>query len=206
MLTLAALLDRTGHSVFNWLCIHIDTSLHFPLTQHFSILICNHSNFIFSFNINDHHHNSLNQPAFDHHNSSEEYNNFNFGEYNNSEDHNYRLYRLRWDMKTEVWFIELWSDLESIVYWSSLSGDGCQFSDMASMFHQTEETNSPVLSWGWRFLTSPSVVENSLPWPHYRWMPDGHISAIRVTYQHQISSSSRADIFQMSWFIKGMTF
>ena len=62
-----------------------------------------------------------------------------------------------------------------------LSGDGCQFSGDAAMFQQTEQTSSPVSDWSWRLLSQPSVVENTVGWPTYRWMPDGHISTLRVT-------------------------
>ena len=62
-----------------------------------------------------------------------------------------------------------------------LSGDGCLFSGDAAMFHQTEQTSSPVSDWSWRLLSQPSVVENTVGWPTYRWMPDGHISTLRVT-------------------------
>ena len=52
------------------------------------------------------------------------------------------------------------------------------------MFHQTEETSSPVTNWSWRLLTQPTVVENTVGWPTYRWMPDGHLSTIRVTFEN----------------------
>ena len=50
------------------------------------------------------------------------------------------------------------------------------------MFQQSEETSSPVTDWSWRFLSEASVVENTVGWPTYQWMPDGHISTIRVTF------------------------
>ena len=48
------------------------------------------------------------------------------------------------------------------------------------MFLQYEDDEEPILKWSWRFLTDYQVVENVVGWPQYRWMPDGHISTLRV--------------------------
>ena len=48
------------------------------------------------------------------------------------------------------------------------------------MFLQYEEEDEPILRWSWRFLTDYQVVENVVGWPSYNWMPDGHISTLRV--------------------------
>ena len=48
------------------------------------------------------------------------------------------------------------------------------------MFLQYEEDDDPILEWSWRFLTDYQVVENVVGWPSYQWMPDGHLSTLRV--------------------------
>ena len=48
------------------------------------------------------------------------------------------------------------------------------------MFLQYEDDEEPILKWSWRFLTDYQVVENVVGWPSYKWMPDGHISTLRV--------------------------
>ena len=78
----------------------------------------------------------------------------------------------------EIKIKKTWCDLQG----HSPAGGGCQFSGEAAMFQQTEETSSPLTDWTWRFLTQPSLVENTVGWPTYRWMPDGHLSTIQVTW------------------------
>ena len=62
------------------------------------------------------------------------------------------------------------------------------------MFDQVEDDLSPVLEWSWRLKTDIKVVlgtaaldpanswwqvvRDGVGWPHYGWMPDGHMSAL----------------------------
>ena len=59
-------------------------------------------------------------------------------------------------------------------------GEGCPWDGEAGMFLQYEEEEDPILRWSWRFLTDYQVVENVVGWPSYNFMPDGHISTLRV--------------------------
>ena len=49
------------------------------------------------------------------------------------------------------------------------------------MFNQVEDDSNPVEDWSWRFKTSFKVVSDIIGWPNYKWMPDGHISSLKVT-------------------------
>ena len=55
---------------------------------------------------------------------------------------------------------------------------GCEYDPWAPMFHQQENASSPVVNWDFTIL-STEVVENTISWPNYRWMPDGHISTLQ---------------------------
>ena len=55
---------------------------------------------------------------------------------------------------------------------------GCNFDPLSPMFHQKENITSPVDNWNFTIL-STEVVENTINWPNYRWMPDGHISTLQ---------------------------
>ena len=55
---------------------------------------------------------------------------------------------------------------------------GCDFDPLSPMFHQQENVTSPVDNWNFTIL-STEVVENTINWPNYRWMPDGHISTLQ---------------------------
>ena len=62
------------------------------------------------------------------------------------------------------------------------------------MFDQVEDDLSPVLEWSWRLKTDikvvlgsaaldtanpcQQVVRDGVGWPHYGWMPDGHMSVL----------------------------
>ena len=48
------------------------------------------------------------------------------------------------------------------------------------IFTQIEDDSNPVMNWSWTFKTKFWIVEDSIGWPHYRWMPDGHISTLWV--------------------------
>ena len=60
------------------------------------------------------------------------------------------------------------------------SRGGCAYHNYAPMFRQWELTYSPVRNWGWR-IRNTQTVQNRIGWPSYRWMPDGHISTIKVS-------------------------
>ena len=59
------------------------------------------------------------------------------------------------------------------------SGEGCSFDPSMPMFSQVEDTSDPITSWDFVIL-SENVVENTIGWPSYKWMPDGHISSLKV--------------------------
>ena len=76
-----------------------------------------------------------------------------------------------------------------------LTSEGCSYDEDAPIFHQQEDTSSPIRWTGqnieyfynnivyrnWDFLITYSmVVENTVGWPNYNWMPDGHISTVQV--------------------------
>ena len=47
------------------------------------------------------------------------------------------------------------------------------------MFHQVENTSSPISNWDFH-IHYKRLVEDRVDWPNYRWMPDGHISTLQV--------------------------
>ena len=57
---------------------------------------------------------------------------------------------------------------------------GCDWAHDGEMFLQTENASAQARSWGWTFLTPVRTVEDR-GWPHYSWMPDGHISSLKVS-------------------------
>lgn len=63
---------------------------------------------------------------------------------------------------------------------SFAASDGCTFDPDSDIFKQNEDTSSPVENWGWKWTTNISVVPNNVGWPIYKWMPDGHISPLKV--------------------------
>ena len=58
---------------------------------------------------------------------------------------------------------------------------GCDWDHDGEMFLQTENDSAQARSWGWTFLTPVQTVEDR-GWPHYAWMPDGHISSLKVSW------------------------
>ena len=58
--------------------------------------------------------------------------------------------------------------------------DGCTFDPDSAIFNQNEDTSSPVENWDWKWTKNISVVANNVGWPIYNWMPDGHISPLKV--------------------------
>lgn len=62
----------------------------------------------------------------------------------------------------------------------SVGESGCDWAHEGEMFTQTENVSSPARAWGWTLLTPVQRVEDR-GWPHYGWMPDGHISSIMVS-------------------------
>ena len=56
---------------------------------------------------------------------------------------------------------------------------GCDFDWNVPMFHQVENTSSPISNWDFH-IHYKRVVEDRVGWPNYRWMPDGHISTLQV--------------------------
>ena len=56
---------------------------------------------------------------------------------------------------------------------------GCDWIHDGDMFLQAENASSQPRDWSWTFLTSIQTVEDR-GWPHYPWMPDGHISSLQV--------------------------
>ena len=63
---------------------------------------------------------------------------------------------------------------------SSQEKTGCDWIHDGDMFLQAENKSSAPRNWSWTFLTSIQTVEDR-GWPHYPWMPDGHISSLKVS-------------------------
>ena len=63
---------------------------------------------------------------------------------------------------------------------SSQERTGCDWIHDGDMFLQAENKSSAPRNWSWTFLTSIQTVEDR-GWPHYPWMPDGHISSLKVS-------------------------
>ena len=57
---------------------------------------------------------------------------------------------------------------------------GCEFDPNSAIFNQEEDDSSPMENWGWQWTTNFSTVANNAGWPIYKWMPDGHISSVKV--------------------------
>ena len=47
------------------------------------------------------------------------------------------------------------------------------------MFHQVENNSSPILDWDF-CIRYKRVVADTVGWPTYTYMPDGHISTLQV--------------------------
>ena len=63
-----------------------------------------------------------------------------------------------------------------------IASDGCQFDPTASIFNQIEKQESPKDDWGWKWTANISIVPNTANLPIYKWMPDGHISSVKVLH------------------------
>ena len=57
--------------------------------------------------------------------------------------------------------------------------DGCPWSHSSPMFLQQENTSYPAASFNVT-LGEITTVPDTVGWPLYKWMPDGHISAVLV--------------------------
>ena len=57
--------------------------------------------------------------------------------------------------------------------------NGCDFASSAPMFHQQEDVSAPIRNWNIS-IRYTRVVDNTINWPNYKWMPDGHISTLQV--------------------------
>ena len=50
----------------------------------------------------------------------------------------------------------------------------------------------------WDFIITYSmVVENTVGWPNYNWMPDGHISTLQVPVNNIATAYIGIDMFQI---------
>jgi len=61
---------------------------------------------------------------------------------------------------------------------------GCEFDPAAPLFHQYEDQDTEPQAWEFTLLNA-SQVDNSLDWPAYQWMPDGHLSTLWVNRTNQ---------------------
>ena len=59
---------------------------------------------------------------------------------------------------------------------------GCDFDPSSHIFIQEENTDHPIENWGWTWTKEIEVVPNKVGWPSYKYMPDGHISTIKVSF------------------------
>ena len=59
---------------------------------------------------------------------------------------------------------------------------GCDFDPNSHIFIQEENTEHPIENWGWTWTKDIEVVPNKVGWPSYKYMPDGHISTIKVIF------------------------
>ena len=57
------------------------------------------------------------------------------------------------------------------------------------MFHQVENTSSPILDWDF-CIRYKRVVANTVGWYTYNYMPDGHISTLKVRLFNLLSMLS----------------
>ena len=57
---------------------------------------------------------------------------------------------------------------------------GCDFDPSKPIFTQEEDTDNPIEDWGWTWTKGIEIVPNNVGWPSYKYMPDGHISSIKV--------------------------
>ena len=65
-------------------------------------------------------------------------------------------------------------------YISCASSSGCDFDPNSHIFIQEENTEDPIENWGWTWTNPIEIVPNRVGWPSYKYMPDGHISTIKV--------------------------
>ena len=61
-----------------------------------------------------------------------------------------------------------------------VQSSGCDFDPNSIIFIQEETTDNPIKDWGWKWTKDIDIVPNNVGWPSYKYMPDGHISAIKV--------------------------
>ena len=45
---------------------------------------------------------------------------------------------------------------------------------------QEEDTDNPIETWEWKWSSDVTIVPNNVGWPSYKYMPDGHISGVKV--------------------------
>ena len=65
---------------------------------------------------------------------------------------------------------------------------GCDFDPNSHIFIQEEKTEHPIENWGWTWTKDIEVVPNKVGWPSYKYMPDGHISTVKVIFIFSINS------------------
>ena len=58
--------------------------------------------------------------------------------------------------------------------------DGCAVNSDSSIFMQEEDTDNPIETWEWKWSSDVTIVPNNVGWPSYKYMPDGHISGVKV--------------------------
>ena len=66
------------------------------------------------------------------------------------------------------------------------TSEGCQFDPDSAIFNQEENDTSPIKDWGWKWTSNFSVVPNNAGLPIYKWMPDGHMSSIKVAISNHL--------------------
>ena len=60
-----------------------------------------------------------------------------------------------------------------------ITSGGCDYDQDSKMFNQKFDSSSPAQGWSWEWLGQISIVENTVGWPAYQWMPDAHMSAVK---------------------------
>ena len=69
--------------------------------------------------------------------------------------------------------------LTIILSLSSYVLGGCDFDPASPLFNQEHDTSSPAHLWSWDWVDKINIVENTVGWPAYQWMPDAHMSAVK---------------------------
>ena len=62
---------------------------------------------------------------------------------------------------------------------ASLISAGCDYDPSSPLFSEKYDASSPAQNWSWEWLEKISIVENTVGWPAYQWMPDAHMSAVK---------------------------